>query len=126
MAQTQQALFSHGLQEMIDYTPSGSVAAGEVVLFGSGLRRLVGIAVEPMVADRVGELVIAGIFQFKKKANSTFSRGDVVGWDTGNDEAVVSGDGALDAEIALCVEDAAAGDDFVLAKLVQSLPDAVS
>ena len=117
MAQTQQAIFSHGLQQRIDYTPGSAVDSGDFVFFGSGLERLVAVATEALEADKVGAVEIIGIYKVKKKDGVAFSTGDLVSWDTGNEEAVAAGDAAEDVQLGVCVGDAASGDDYVLTRI---------
>ncbi|MGE4136404.1 MAG: capsid cement protein [Pirellulales bacterium] len=117
MAQTAHAEFQRGLQESIPYTPGSAVDGGDFVFFGSGLERLVGVALAPIAANVTDNVCIAGQFRVKKKAAATFAVGDLVGWDTGAEEAVVSGDGALDVQLGVCVELAEADDDCVVTKI---------
>lgn len=117
MAQTQDAVYFTGEQEMIDYTPGADVDAGELVFFGSGQEVLVGVALVPIPANKQGALAITGQYWIKKKATKTFSIGDLVGWDTTPGEAVDTGDAGLNKELGVCVRDAGASDDAVLTKV---------
>lgn len=118
MAQTEQALFHKGLQRTLDHTPSGAVAAGAFVFFGTGLNRFVTVANAAIAANSPGTLEFAGVYKVKKKSGATFAIGDMVGWDIGNGEAVVSSDGTLDVELGVCVGAGTA--DYVLCVINQA------
>jgi predicted RecA/RadA family phage recombinase len=62
MAQTLRAVFVHGEQTNIDYTPTVDVIAGDVVDLGT----FVGIAITPLAANVLGSLAITGVFSFLK------------------------------------------------------------
>lgn len=118
MAQAVHAIWSHGLQQRIDWTPNADVAAGAFV-FSSGYECLVGVACAFMPAGRPGEIEIMSIYKVKKKAGVTFAYGAPVEWDEGNAEAVAAGDAAADRQLGVCVAQngAAANDDFVLTRI---------
>jgi len=65
-----------------DYTPSGALAAGDVVIDGT----LFGIAEVAIPASTVGSLATDGVFAMAKATSVvTFAIGDLVAWDiTGN------------------------------------------
>ncbi len=78
----------------IDHTPSSAVAAGEVVVLGSGL---LGIAHAPIAADALGSLIVAGVAEFVK-VTGTIAIGIPVYWDEDGDPlGGTSGTGALTA-----------------------------
>lgn len=119
MAQTVEAIFWSGNQDMMDYTPSGSaVVAGQVFGFpNSGLERLAAVALSPIAVDEKGALCIEGHFKFKKKAGVAFGYGEEVAWDDGQNEAVNDADANKDWGLGRCVYPALAGDDFVIVKI---------
>ncbi len=55
---------SEGLR--IDYTPSGDVAAGAVVV----VQKIVGVATTAIAADALGTLDVEGVFEFPKATGS--------------------------------------------------------
>lgn len=116
MSQTLHAVFFHGHTARIDHTPSGAaIANGDVVNMGNGF---VGVCTDPLgIADGVqGSLAIGGMWKLKKDYTSgpTFSKGDIVYWDEGNDEATAGGTAASDYAFGICLKDAGASDDYVL------------
>ncbi len=68
--------------EFIDYTPSGAVAAGAVVVQGE----LIGIATQPIPASTPGALAIRGLFTVPKEsgASTAIAAGAIVYWDAEN------------------------------------------
>jgi predicted RecA/RadA family phage recombinase len=118
MAQTVHAIWSHGLQQRIDWTPNADVPAGNFV-FSTGYECLVGVATELLEANRPGAIEIMGIYKVKKKAGVVFAFGEPVEWDEGNHEAVKAGDAAADRQLGVCVAQngAASGDDYVLTRI---------
>ncbi len=66
--------------EMIDYTPSVTVRAGDVVV----LNDLIGVANLDIPAGRLGALTIVGIFDFPKDVGYTFYQGRRIFWDAAN------------------------------------------
>jgi predicted RecA/RadA family phage recombinase len=119
MAQTVHAIFSHGLQQRIDYTPNADVAAGSFVFAGAGHEALVCVATEFIQANRRGALEIMGIYKVKKKSGTTFAFGGLVEWDSGLSQAVAPGDGTSDRQLGVCVDQNGAGanDDYVLTRI---------
>jgi len=75
--------------EMIDYTPSTSVAAGAVVVLGE----LIGVAVRPIPANTLGSLMVEGVFDFVKATGSgtAIPAGTTVFWDSANGRASHTG-----------------------------------
>lgn len=87
------AVFVQG-GKSVDYTPSGAVAAGDVVVQVD----LVGVATRPIAANALGALAVEGVFDFAKAVLSTsaISAGTLLYWD--ESEGIVStssGDGKL-------------------------------
>ncbi len=99
--------------ETVDYTPSGDVAAGDVVVQGT----LVGVAERDIPADTLGALTIMGIRTFPKHASSSLviTAGAKVYWDVADNEVnldtgnpylgkAVLAAGATDATITVRME----------------------
>ncbi len=72
--------------DMVDYTPSSDVAAGDVVVQGD----LVGVALTAITAGAKGALAVAGVFDVAKAAATVFSAGAKVYWDDTNKLAVTT------------------------------------
>jgi predicted RecA/RadA family phage recombinase len=90
---------------MIDYTPSGDVDAGDVVVEGN----LIGIAKSDIEADEKGALAVAGVFEVVKVTGVTFSKGDLVYWNASTGATATTSDtlmgvAAKDAGSELVVE----------------------
>jgi predicted RecA/RadA family phage recombinase len=64
---------------VIDYTPSAAVSAGDVVVQGD----LVGVAKHDIAADDLGGLAVAGVFDFPKATgvDTALAVGTTVYWD---------------------------------------------
>ena len=60
----------------IDYTPSGNVASGDVIVQGD----LIGIAKLDMTAGTLGALAVTGVFSFATDDFSDWSIGDKAYW----------------------------------------------
>jgi len=65
--------------DVIDYTPSSAVAAGDVVL----LNDLFCVAIHPIVANKLGALAVEGVF-LVPKATGAIGAGAIVYWDATN------------------------------------------
>jgi predicted RecA/RadA family phage recombinase len=77
-----------------DYTPSGALSAGDVVVDGN----LFGIAEVDIAASAVGSLAADGVFDMAKASSVvTFAIGDIVAWD-------------VSENLTIAVADVAAGD----------------
>lgn len=63
----------------VDYTPSAAVAAGDVVV----LADLIGVATNPIAANKFGSVCIDGVFTMPK-ATGAISQGAIVYWDATN------------------------------------------
>lgn len=86
-----QAVF-HKSSDVIDYTPSGAVAAGQVVVVG----RLVGVSTRAIGANVLGALTIRGVFRDFVKDASDVAAGDALYWDANGDPVGgTAGSGAL-------------------------------
>jgi predicted RecA/RadA family phage recombinase len=103
--------------DYVDYTPSGDVAAGDVVVQGD----LVGVARKPIPANTLGALAVEGVFSFPKAtgAGSGIAAGATVYWDA--TAKVAKTDSAAGANKLLGKTTAACGDNdsTVLVRLFQ-------
>lgn len=66
--------------DLIDYTPSAAVSAGDVVV----LADLVTVAPRPIAANKLGAVAVGGVFSLPKAAASSgkaISQGAIVYWD---------------------------------------------
>lgn len=99
--------------EAIDYTPSGAVVGGDVVV----LNGIVGVAVTDIAANEQGSLAVNGNFKLPK-TTAAWVRGLPVHWNpTGDPDSGTAGTGAanqlgLGTYAGICIETAASGDDF--------------
>jgi len=77
------AVFVHE-GDMIDYTPSSDVSAGDVVVQND----LVGIALQDIPANTLGALAVRGVFQMPKAtgAGTAIPAGSKVYWDATNQQ----------------------------------------
>jgi predicted RecA/RadA family phage recombinase len=91
----------------IDYTPGAGVPAGGVVVQGE----LVGVAKQPIAANALGALAVAGVFDFTKATGggSAIGAGVNVFWDATNGVATTDADGGANKALGKTV--LAAGDD---------------
>jgi len=65
----------------IDYTPSGAVDAGDVIV----QEDLVAIAKEDIAAGELGALATSGAYYIKKDETEAFSAGQLIYWDVADD-----------------------------------------
>jgi predicted RecA/RadA family phage recombinase len=67
--------------DLIDHTPTGAVAAGDVVQIG----KLVGVAPRPIAANALGAVAIEGVFYLPKPtgAGTDYAAGSKVYWYSG-------------------------------------------
>ena len=74
--------------DIVDYTPTADVAAGDVVVQTD----LVGVARAPIAANTLGSLVVEGVFDFPKAtgAGSGIAVGTKVYWDSTNKQATAT------------------------------------
>jgi len=116
------AVFVYGPQRNLDYTPVANVDAGELVkVADDGSDNVLWGVVNAtgLEADEKGAADIIGVYRLNKEAGGgvVFAPAETGAWDDVADEAVVAATaGAWD--IAVCLEAAADGDDFVLAMLL--------
>lgn len=75
--------------DLIDYTPSQAVSAGQVVQIGT----LVGVAPRPIAANALGALAVKGVFFFPKPTGSgtNYAQGSRVYWYQSNAVTGVTG-----------------------------------
>lgn len=62
--------------DLIDYTPSSAVAAGDVVV----LNDLVTVAPRPIAANKLGAVAVEGVYALPK-ATGAIGQGAIVYWD---------------------------------------------
>ena len=62
--------------DLLDYTPTGAVAAGDVVQIGT----LVGVAPRPIAANALGAVAVDGVFFFPKPTGVAYPQGTKVYW----------------------------------------------
>lgn len=91
----------------VDYTPSGDIAAGDLVVQGD----LIGIAQGDIPAGKLGALAVTGVFNVPKAAGTStaITAGTSVYWDEA--ELVAKADSETGANKLLGKTIAAAGDD---------------
>lgn len=99
--------------ESIDYTPTGAVVGGDVVV----LNGIVGVAITDIAANKQGSLAVDGNFKLPK-TTAAWVRGLPVHWNpTGDPDSGTVGTGAANqlgvgTYAGVCIETAASGDDF--------------
>lgn len=101
--------------DMVDYTPSGDVAAGAVVVQGD----LVGVALTAITAGTKGALAVAGVFDVAKAAATVFSAGAKVYWDDTNNLAVTTDGSGANKLLGKAVAAAGNGPTTVRVRLSQ-------
>jgi predicted RecA/RadA family phage recombinase len=101
--------------DRIDYTPSGAVAVGDVVVQGD----LVGVALEPIAASVLGSLAVSGVFDMAKAttSDSALTVGTKVYWNASAD--VVTAPVGSNKLVGKVVKAAAADDETVWVRLSQ-------
>lgn len=70
----------------IDYTPTSSVTAGDVVVVGD----IVGVAARDIAANELGSLAVYGLYAFPKASATTFAAGAKVYWNAGTGKATTT------------------------------------
>lgn len=116
MAQTPARTYSD--DGAIDYTPSGAVTGGDVVV----LNGIVGVAITDIAASEKGSLAVEGMFKLPK-TTAAVVRGLPIHWDpAGSPDSGTAASGAANqlgvgTYAGLCVEAAGSGDDFVAVDL---------
>lgn len=100
----------------IDYTPSGDVDAGDVVVQGS----LVGVAKMPIKANELGALHVEGVFEFPKATGSgeAIAAGGLTYWDASAGEATNDANSGTNKLIGKAI--AAAGDTAETVQVLMS------
>lgn len=79
-----QAIFVSGNPNMVPYTPSGAIAAGDVIIEGSRVY----IAHLPIAAGELGSVASGGgIYDFIATSGDVVAMGDPVYWDDSNNNA---------------------------------------
>ena len=93
--------------DQIDYTPGAAVAAGDVVVQGD----LIGVAKQPVAANALGALAVAGVFDFPKATGggSAIAAGATVYWDVADQQAKTDSETGANKLLGKTV--AAAGDN---------------
>jgi len=121
-AQTKEALFHHGNQDRIDFTPSGAaLVSGEVIEIGSGTNVAAVVTSPEGIADGVlGAVAVTGQYRIKKDGTDTFALGAKVSWDDTANQAEPNGGGGESFKLGVAVEAAIAADDHVKVRLNQS------
>jgi predicted RecA/RadA family phage recombinase len=105
----------HG--DAIDYTPTGEMSAGDVVV----IQKLIGVARFDIPANTLGSLAIAGIFEFPKvTGDSTFIMlGTLVYWDATNKRATNYSSGGVNKLLGKAVNTAGDNDPTIRVLLQQ-------
>ena len=62
--------------DVLDYTPSSAVAAGDVVVIGA----LVGVAPRAIAANAVGALAVEGVFEIPCATGATGAQGSAISY----------------------------------------------
>lgn len=106
----QATLVSNG--NIIDYTPSGAVAEGDVVVLGE----LIGVATRAIAADALGALHVSGLFAFAK-GSGAINVGVNVYWADSANQATTSTASGANKFLGRVAKAAASGDSTVLVLL---------
>jgi predicted RecA/RadA family phage recombinase len=107
-----QAQFVHA-GDSIDYTPSSTIAAGDVVVQGD----LVGVAKGDIAANKLGSLALTGVFDFAKNTGVAYTVGQILYWDDTNNVVTTTATG--NKQIGKTVRAAATTDTTVRVRLSQ-------
>jgi predicted RecA/RadA family phage recombinase len=75
--------------EAIDYTASGTLAAGAVVVMGVRI----GIVLNDMVSGDVGAVRVTGVWELAKLSTDVIAQGALVYWDTSPGEITTTSAG---------------------------------
>jgi predicted RecA/RadA family phage recombinase len=62
--------------DLLDYTPSSAVAAGEVVVLGA----MVAVAPRPIDANALGSVAVEGVFEMPCASGATGAQGSAINW----------------------------------------------
>lgn len=98
---------------MIDHTPVGALASGDVVVQGD----LIGVTVRPLAAGELGSLVVDGIFDFAKNTGVAYTVGQILYWDDTNNVVTTTATG--NKQLGKVVRAAATTDTSVRVRLSQ-------
>ena len=98
---------------LIDHTPAGALAAGDVVVQGD----LVAVTIRPLAAGEAGSLVTEGVFDFAKNTGVAYTVGQILYWDDTNN--VVTATATGNKQIGKVVLAAATTDTTVRVRLSQ-------
>lgn len=101
----------------IDHTPTGALAAGDVVVQGD----LVGIARTPIVANALGSLAVTGVFDLPKATapGSAIGAGLKVYWDEAEQVAKTDAEAGANKLLGKTIRQADDGDTTVRVRLEQ-------
>lgn len=99
--------------DLVDYTPSGVVSAGDVIVQGD----LVGVAPRPLAANELGSLIVFGVCDFAKSTGVSYTVGTTLYWDDTNN--VVTATATGNKLIGKSVRAAASADTTVRVRLSQ-------
>ena len=110
------AIFIHD-GEAIDYTPTADVAAGAVVVQGD----LVGVAKQPIAANKLGALAVVGVFDFPKATGTgtAITAGTKLYWDVADAVAKADDESGANKYLGKAVKAAADADTTVRVRLSQ-------
>jgi predicted RecA/RadA family phage recombinase len=105
--------------DIIDYTPSGAVAVGEVVIVGGTCF----VAAGEIAAGKLGALRSEGVFWAAKDTSTPFTRGDACYWSaSGNKLTAVS----TDTYFGMVTVDAATADTHAMVQLRGKVAEALT
>jgi len=62
--------------DLLDYTPSSAVAAGEVVVLGA----MVAVAPRPIAANALGSVAVDGVWEMPCASGATGAQGSAINW----------------------------------------------
>jgi len=99
--------------DSIDYTPMADVAAGQVVV----MTDLVGIAKQPIAANKLGSLAVTGVFELPKSTAAGITIGVLCYWDAANQRVSTVETG--NTYLGKCVKTADTTDPTVQVRLSQ-------
>lgn len=100
--------------DSIDYTPSGAVTAGDVVVLGD----LIGVAKVDIAVDVQGALALTGVFEMPKATGggTAIAVGKTVYWDVADGEVKEDAEAGANKQFGKVVIAAADADAVVLVK----------
>lgn len=98
--------------DIIDYTPTAPVAAGEVVVVGG----CVAVSKLDIPANTLGALAMTGVYDVAKDSTTPFAFEQKVFWHT-VDKKAVDAAGADRVEMGICILPAGASDATVRVRL---------